>query len=115
MTPEEYRRIALAFPGTEENSHMDHPDFRVRGKIFATLWKDNGVVILTREQQEQMMRSNPDVFAPAKGGWGRKGSTTVLLKTADQRSVREALSLAWSNKAAKPRERPPRKSSIARK
>ena len=113
MTPEEYRRTALGFPGAEESSHMDHPDFRVGGKIFATLWKDDGVVILTREQQEQVVRSNPDAFAPVKGGWGRKGSTTIILKKADRRSVHEALSLAWSNKAAKPRERPPRKSSLA--
>ena len=99
MTPEEYRKIALGFPGAAESSHMDHPDFRVQGKIFATLWEDDGVVMLTREQQEELVRSKPNVFMPVKGGWGRKGSTTVILQNADPKSVHEALSLAWSNKA----------------
>jgi hypothetical protein len=73
MTPEEYRRIALGFPGAAEGSHMDHPDFRVNRKIFATLWKGDGVVLLTKEQQKALVKSRPKVFKPVKGGWGRKG------------------------------------------
>jgi hypothetical protein len=84
---------------------MDHPDFRVNGKIFATLWKDDGVVVLTREQQEKLVRSKPDVFTSAKGGWGQKGSTVVLLQRADQKSVREALSLAWNKGCEGPQTR----------
>ena len=80
---------------------MDHPDFRVGGKIFATLWKGNGVVLLTREQQDSLTGSNPDVFTPVKGGWGRRGSTTVHLEFADEKLVREALSIAWRNKVPK--------------
>ena len=78
---------------------MDHPDFRVAGKIFATLWKGNGVVLLQPEQQSALVKSHPSIFTPVKGGWGRKGSTTVLLAAADEESVRRALSLAWKNKA----------------
>ena len=109
MTPEEFRRIALSFPGAVERSHMDHPDFRVNGKIFATLWKGDGVLILKKEQQEALVKSKPNVFMPVKGGWGRKGSTTVLLPTADQKSVRDALSLAWGNKASKARKPSPKR------
>ena len=104
MTPEEFRRIALSFPGAVEGSHMDHPDFRVNGKIFATLWKEDGVLLLTKEQQEALVKSKPKVFMPVKGGWGRKGSTTVLLRAADQKSLHDALSLAWGNKAPKARK-----------
>jgi len=78
---------------------MEHPDFRVGGKIFATLWKGNGVLLLRREQQALLVKSDPGVFAPVNGGWGRKGSTTVHLDVADEESVRRALSVAWRNKA----------------
>src|SRR5208282_1452259 len=106
MTPDEYRKIALSFRGATEDSHMDHPDFRVGGKIFATLFKGNGVAMLTLEQQAALVKWRPDVFAPAKGGWGLKGSTTVLLSSADVSSVREALSMAWDTRASRSRSSP---------
>jgi hypothetical protein len=62
---------------------MDHPDFRVEGKIFATLWKGDGVLLLKPDQQARLVKSEPDVFVPVNGGWGRKGSTTVHLGVAD--------------------------------
>jgi hypothetical protein len=98
MTPEKYRRIALNLPGAIESSHMNHPDFRVNGKIFATLYKDNGVVLLTPDQQDILVESHPKVFSPASGDWGRRGSTTVHLDVADERAVKRALRTAWSNK-----------------
>ena len=101
MTPGGFRRIALSFPGASESSHMDHPDFRVGGKIFATLWKGNGVILLKPDQQALLVKSDPDTFTPVKGGWGRKGSTTVLLAGASEKTVRQGLSLAWRNKAPK--------------
>ena len=82
---------------------MDHPDFRVGGKIFATLWKGNGVLLLRPDQQALLVKSDPSVFTPVKGGWGRKGSTTVHLDVADEGSVRRALSVAWRNRAPKTR------------
>lgn len=105
MTPQDYRRIALSFPGATEGSHMDHPDFRVAGKIFATIWKDGGVVLLSPDQQAQLVRSNPDAFSPVKGGWGRKGSTTVHLEVADEPSVRRALTMAWKRRAPRSDQR----------
>jgi hypothetical protein len=80
---------------------MDHPDFRVRGKIFATLWprERRGVVKLTPEQQEEVTKSNPDVFTPVPGGWGRQGSTMLSLDQADEETARSALLLAWKNRA----------------
>jgi hypothetical protein len=100
VTPDEYRKIALGLPGAVEGSHMDHPDFRVGGKIFATLFKGNGVVLLTPEQQAALVKSKPHVFVPVNGGWGRTGSTTLLLQSADLQSVRKALLLAWGNKSS---------------
>jgi hypothetical protein len=82
---------------------MGHPDFRVRGKIFATLGPDEswGMVKLTPEQQSDHLRAAPDSFRPASGAWGRKGSTIVSLEPADARTVQGALLLAWRNTAPK--------------
>jgi hypothetical protein len=103
MTTEEYRRIALALPEATESAHMNHPDFRVRGKIFATLWpkERRGVVKLTPEQQELVTETKPEVFAPVPGGWGRRGATMVHLELADEATVGNALLMAWRNIAPK--------------
>ena len=94
--------MALVHPETTESSHMDHPDFRVRGKIFATLgYPDRGwgVVKLTPDQQQLFVDASPDAFVPAKGAWGARGATSVRLKAASKTAVREALQLAWRNTA----------------
>lgn len=83
---------------------MGHPDFRVRGKVFATLgYPDDrhGMVRLTPDQQADCVESDPASFAPSAGAWGRGGSTTVLLKTADPELVRRALAAAWRKAAPK--------------
>lgn len=103
MTVKEFRNLALSFPEALEASHMDHPDFRVGGKIFATLWpgEDWGMVKLTPEQQAAYIRSDPKVFQTIKGAWGARGATKVLLRPAKQRAVRRALLDAWRNTAPK--------------
>ena len=103
MTPNAFRKIALSLPETKERAHMDHPDFRVRGKIFATLGpnEDWGMVKLTPDQQASFLRTEPDVYRPASGAWGRRGATIVRLLEADSSSVRQALKLAWRNTAPK--------------
>jgi len=83
---------------------MEHPDFRVGGKIFATLGYPGdgwGMVKLTPEQQKTFVKAEPAVFAPVKGGWGRRGATNVTLKSASQAAVRAALVMAWRNTAPK--------------
>jgi len=97
-----FRRLALALPEAVEQQHMGHPDFRVRGKIFATLGHpdaDHGMVKLTREQQEAFVEAAPKVFSPVKGGWGLRGATTVTLKSASERTLMPALETAWRNVA----------------
>lgn len=103
VTVEDFHRVALSLPEATEGAHMGHPDFRVRGKIFATLWPDDGwgMVKLKPEQQALFRRAHPAVFAPVKGGWGQKGATTVLLEPADEPTVRSALITAWRNIAPK--------------
>ncbi len=103
MTNEDYRRLALALPEAVEGAHMNHPDFRVRGKIFATLWpkERRGVVKLTPEQQAAVLVAEPAGFWPVPGGWGRRGATNVDLDVVSEQSVREALTLAWRNVAPK--------------
>src|SRR5262245_32137797 len=82
MTYDEFRRLALALPEAVEAQHMGHPDFRVGGKIFATLMPGGecGMVKLTPEYQKMLIEAEPEVFAPIKGGWGVRGATQVLLK-----------------------------------
>ena len=104
MTQDGFRRLALALPEAVESAHMAHPDFRVGGKIFATLGYPDanwGMVKLTTEQQEMFMRVAPGVFVPAKGAWGRAGSTTVQLKRVKAAVLRDALEAAWRNVAPK--------------
>lgn len=105
VTPAQFRRMALAFPDTVESAHMCHPDFRVRGRIFATLGypdKKWAMVKLTPEQQEVFVADEPNVFVPAAGAWGRKGNTTVRLSAAKQQTLRRAILAAWLNTAPKP-------------
>jgi YjbR len=81
---------------------MGHPDFRVRGKIFATLgWPDKtwGMVKLTPDEQTLFVERHPNVFAPIPGGWGRSGSTQVNIKLASVTLVRRALAAAWYDRA----------------
>ena len=111
VTANSFRRLALALPETAEKAHMDHPDFRVCGKIFATLGypeKGWGMVKLTPEQQHYFSKDYPDVFVPVKGAWGRGGATGVYLKAVDKETLRGAILAAWRNTAPKRlAERPP--------
>lgn len=104
MTAADFRRLALGFPEATEGAHMDHPDFRVRGKIFATLgYPDAGVgmVKLFPDQQKDFVGAEPEAFAPVNGLWGRRGATYVRLKAAKKASVKRALAAAWRNTAPK--------------
>ena len=102
MTPEDFRRLALALPETTEQEHMRHPDFRVAGKIFATLAYPNdefGMVKLTPEQQQEFIARDSKAFVPVPGTWGRQGCTHVKLKSAKATVVRQAIEVAWQNAA----------------
>jgi hypothetical protein len=104
MTAAEFRRIALSMPQASESAHMDHPDFRVDGKIFASLGypdKDHGMVILPPEEQERLVRNHSTAFAPAKGAWGRSGSTSVRLEAIDAATLQRAMEIAWRKRAPK--------------
>ena len=103
MTESDFRRIALGMKGAVESAHMDHPDFRVNGRIFATLHHDRkaGMAKLTPEQQLAFIRDQPAAFKPESGAWGRQGCTAVLLDAVDEDALGEALTLAWRNAAAK--------------
>jgi hypothetical protein len=102
MTAREFRKLALSFPETSEAMHQGHPDFRVAGRIFATLgYPATGwaMVKLTPEQQELFVRAQPLAFAPVKSGWGLRGATQVRLRVARKGAVREALGMARRNRA----------------
>jgi hypothetical protein len=108
MTPKDFRRLALSFPETSEKSHMDHPDFRVAGKLFATLgYPEDGfaMVKLTPLEQEMFVKAQPSVFNPCAGAWGRRGCTNVRLKGVRKPTLRRALEAAWRLAAPEPLSR----------
>jgi hypothetical protein len=98
MTADDFRRIALSLEGAEEGSHMGSPDFRVGGRIFATLASQKqgfGNLKLTPEQQAEFVVERPDLFVPIAGGWGRMGMTHIRLAAADEDTLYGALRTAW--------------------
>lgn len=104
MTPNDFRELALSHPETEERRHMNHPDFRVAGKIFATLGypdKTCGMVKLSPEDQHYFSKDYPDAFFPVKGTWGRRGATSVHLKAVKKDALSKAIEAAWRNIAPK--------------
>ena len=112
MTPAGFRRIALGLDGAIESAHHAHPDFRVEGRIFATLGypdKKWGCVMLAPEQQRTWVREHQEGFLPVKGKWGEQGATQVRLEAVDEESLGEALTLSWQNAIAKGKARPSRK------
>ena len=99
-----FRRVACGLPDAVESAHMGHPDFRVGGRIFATLSgqeRGRGVLKLTLEQQAAFIAELPEVFEPVQGGWGRMGMTYIVLAKADEETMRGALATAHRNVAAK--------------
>ena len=117
MNAADFRRIALSLEGSEESSHMGSPDFRVGGRIFATLASQKqgyGNLMLTPEQQEEFVRELPGVFLPIPGGWGRMGMTHIRLDRADEDVLSGALRAAWAvrlEKNTKAKKKPKKKTS----
>jgi hypothetical protein len=98
MTARDFRRIALSLEGAEEGSHMGAVDFRVGGRIFATLAsvkQGYGNLMLTVEQQQAFVEELPEVFLPIPGGWGRMGMTHIRLAAASEEVLEGALRTAW--------------------
>jgi hypothetical protein len=111
---DDFRRIALSLDGAKEGSHFGQPDFRVGGRIFATLALEQqgfGVLLLTPDQQAGMVEDAGDVFSPVPGGWGRQGSTRVALAKVTPDVLEAALRVAWSTRLSKNAPKPKAKRS----
>src|SRR5882724_7026695 len=114
MKVSDFRRIALSLPGAEESSHMGQPDFRVDGRIFATLASAKqgyGNLMLTPEQQTAFIEEMPEVFLPIPGGWGRTGMTHIRLAGASEDVLYGALHTAWKLRVEKNTKSSKKKSS----
>ena len=112
MTGADFRRIALSLPETAEGAHFGNADFRVGGKIFATLSLEShgyGVLLLTPEQQAGMVEDAPAVFSPVPGGWGLRGSTRVHLERVSPDVLEGALRTAWQLRLATSKGKPRKK------
>lgn len=104
MNAQDFRRIALSFEGAEESAHMGAPDFRVGGRIFATLASQRqgyGNLVLTPDLQAAFVEEAPEVFVPIAGGWGRMGMTHIRLAAATEDVLAGALRTAWKLRLAK--------------
>jgi hypothetical protein len=104
MNAKDFRRIALSLEGAEEGSHMGAADFRVGGRIFATLASQDqgyGNLMLTPEQQSAFVAEQPEAFLPIPGGWGRMGSTHIRLAAANEDLLTGALRTAWKLRVEK--------------
>ena len=114
-----FRRLALQLPNAAESSHMNHPDFRLNNRIFATLSgqeKGCGVLKLTLEQQQAFLTDQPNIFSPVQGGWGRMGMTYIHLKQADESIISGALKVAYENlNASQSKKKSPKKSTKSAK
>ena len=109
-TENHFRRIALGMRDAVEGAHMGHPDFRVHGRIFASLHHDRqmagrgqmaGMVVLTPGQQQQFTQDHAAAFTPESGAWDRSGCTRVQLDVVDEDTLGDAMTLAWHNAADK--------------
>jgi hypothetical protein len=112
MTANEFRKMALGFPGTVESAHMSHPDFRVEGRIFATLgYPDDscGMVKLTVEQQRTFIKRGEGAFRPCNGVWGERGATNVHLASVKKNLLKSALRAAIGNALANAKSKRPTK------
>ena len=110
MTANEFRKLALEIRGAVERSHMHHPDFRVAGKIFASLGypdQDWAMVKLTPEQQRKCIKDAPAVFKLCSGAWGRQGATNIYLPAANASMVRAALDAAANSVISKKKKKTP--------
>ena len=108
MTPDEFRKMALEVPTAIERSHMNHPDFRVTGKIFASLGVPDegwGMVKLKPEQQREFIKMAPEIFKSCSGAWGRQGATNVYLATANPAVLRAALEAAAKNVSSRAKKK----------
>jgi hypothetical protein len=116
MTIDDFRRIALSFEGAEESSHMGNPDFRVGGRIFATLASAKqgyGNLALTPDQQAAFIEELPEIFLPIHGGWGRMGMTHIRLAAAREDILTGALHAAWKLRVEKNVKSRPKKTTPA--
>ncbi len=114
MTPRQFAKIAISFPGAVEAEHMGHPDFQFGGKIFASLNAadgDLGMVKLTPTQQAAFLETHGEVFLPCSGAWGRAGCTHIVLASVRPKLARSALELAFENVVEAQPKRPRPKSS----
>ena len=110
-----FRRLALALPNAVESSHMGSPDFRVGGRIFATLASQKqgyGNLMLTPELQAEFVADAPEIFLPIPGGWGRTGSTHIILAAADENTLHGALQTAYKLRVQKNSATPKSKSKL---
>ena len=97
MLPEDVRALALMLPEAIPGAHKGNPDFRVGGRVFATLWteEDRLVLRLSPEDQERLVEAEPDLFSAIDGAWGRRGWTNLDLDSCAEETLRDALLAAW--------------------
>lgn len=100
---ETFRKLALSFPNAEEKPHFHLASFRVKKKIFTTLWEKENRAMLKLSLADQSVFCSYDttIFFPVPGGWGAKGATFVELNKVRKDMLKDALTTAYNGAALK--------------
>lgn len=101
VSNETIRKLALAFPETDEHPHFERRAFRVKKKIFATLSENDRTLSLKLSLIDQSVfcAIDPVIIYPVPGGWGRMGFTFVNLKKVKKAILIDALTTAYCSAA----------------
>lgn len=101
------RDLVLNEFSASEHDHFGKPAYRAApkksggkpGKIFMTLWIEEGhaVLMLTKDQQVDLIDAHPDAFEPHPSKWGEKGATIMHVLRLDRNVVQQAITIAHGN------------------
>lgn len=95
------RRLIAELPGAVESAHHGHPDFRVGGRIFATLWPDQNrsVLRLAVEDADALAGSEPETYRLVSAR-GPVAWLSVDLGTVSAETYRALAEQAWRARRA---------------
>ena len=98
-----FRQIALSFPETTEESHLEIRSFKVAKKTFATLniAENRATLKLSEADQDVFCLFDKNIIYPVPNKWGKQGWTHLNLTLANEEMCLDALTTAYCEVAPK--------------